>query len=38
MLGRTLERIVGEKYEDWISKNIIKPLGMNNSGFNLLAA
>ena len=38
VLGRTLESVVGERYEDWITNNILKPLGMANSGFDLVAS
>ena len=33
LLGRSLERIWGEKYEDYMSTNIFKPIGMNSTGF-----
>jgi CubicO group peptidase (beta-lactamase class C family) len=32
VLGYLLERISGETYEDFVQKNIFKPLGMNDSG------
>ena len=36
VLGRTLERVAKESYDDWVMENIIKPLGMKNTGFDLL--
>ncbi|XP_065053978.1 beta-lactamase-like protein 2 isoform X2 [Rhopilema esculentum] len=36
VLGRTLERVAKESYDDWVKENIIKPLGMKNTGFDLL--
>eukprot|EP00794_Sanderia_malayensis_P003697 gene3697-4217_t len=37
VLGSALEKIAGVKYMDWVTNNIIKPLGMENSGFDLVA-
>ena len=33
LLGRTLERVWGEEYEDYMVDNIFTPIGMNSSGF-----
>jgi len=33
LLGILVERVSGQKYADYISENIFKPLGMNASGF-----
>lgn len=33
LLGILIERVSGQKYADYISENIFKPLGMNASGF-----
>jgi CubicO group peptidase (beta-lactamase class C family) len=32
-LGLIIESITGEKYRDYVAKNIFAPAGMNNSGF-----
>jgi CubicO group peptidase (beta-lactamase class C family) len=32
VLGYLIERISGQTYEDFVQKNIFKPLGMNDSG------
>ena len=33
LLGYIIEKLSGESYESFISKNIFKPLGMKNSGY-----
>ena len=33
LLGIVIERVSGMKYEEYIARNIFKPLGMNSSGF-----
>ena len=33
LLGRLLEEIVGMKYEDYVHRFILSPLGMANTGF-----
>ncbi|HLI51193.1 MAG TPA: serine hydrolase domain-containing protein [Thermomicrobiaceae bacterium] len=33
MMGQTLARIAGEPYRDYITNHILRPLGMNASGF-----
>lgn len=39
LIGRVLsERVLNQTYESWVINNILKPLGMENTGFNLTAA
>jgi len=35
ILGRGLEGVVNKPYEEWIEANILQPLGMTSSGFNI---
>ncbi len=35
VLGYVIEHIVGKSYEQFLTETILKPLGMNNSNFNL---
>lgn len=35
VLGHVLAAVVGQRYEDWVVENILGPLGMSSSGFNL---
>ncbi len=34
MLGYIIEQITGKTYETFVAKNILKPLGMNDSGYH----
>ena len=34
LLGYLLEKVSGEKYQDFIQKNIFDPLGMKDSGYD----
>lgn len=33
MMGQTLSRLAGEPYRDYITNHVLRPLGMNESGF-----
>lgn len=35
LLGRLLEELVGESFESYVEKNILKPLNMANTGFTV---
>ena len=37
ILGSVLEGIVNTTFAEWATKNIVRPLGMNDSGFDILA-
>ena len=37
VLGSVLQKIVNESFTDWTMKNIVHPLGMKDSGFDILA-
>ncbi len=37
LLGRALEKVVNTSYEEWVTKNILKPLNMKSSGFDAVA-
>ena len=37
VLGSVLEKIVNEPFTEWTMKNIVRPLGMKDSGFDILA-
>jgi CubicO group peptidase (beta-lactamase class C family) len=34
LLGMIIEQATGERFEDYLEKNVFKPLGLNNSFFN----
>jgi CubicO group peptidase (beta-lactamase class C family) len=34
LLGYLIEKITGQRYQDFVEKNIFKPLGMQNSGYD----
>ena len=34
MLGYIIERVSGERYEDFLRKSIYEPLGMSDSGYD----
>lgn len=36
LLGRILERRTNQTLEEWIEKNILRPLGMENTGFDIM--
>lgn len=38
LLGSLIEKISGQRYQDFVINNIFKPLGMNNSGYDSHAA
>lgn len=33
LLGRALEKVAGQRYEDYMKQKILDPMGMNASGF-----
>ena len=35
VLGHTLERIAGQPYAQYVTEQILRPLGMTSSGFDL---
>jgi CubicO group peptidase (beta-lactamase class C family) len=37
LLGMIIEKVTGERFEDYLEKEVFKPLGMNNSFFNYTA-
>jgi CubicO group peptidase (beta-lactamase class C family) len=37
VLGYIIQKITGSSYDQYINENILQPLGMNNSNFNLLS-
>jgi CubicO group peptidase (beta-lactamase class C family) len=38
LLGMIIEKVCGKSYEDYLSENIFKPLGMANTGYDNTAA
>eukprot|EP01114_Cavostelium_apophysatum_P014480 TRINITY_DN3772_c0_g1_i2.p1 TRINITY_DN3772_c0_g1~~TRINITY_DN3772_c0_g1_i2.p1 ORF type:complete len:391 (-),score=44.99 TRINITY_DN3772_c0_g1_i2:35-1207(-) len=38
LIGRLLERVIGISYEDWVEKQILAPLEMSRTGYNLTKA
>lgn len=35
LIGRLLEKVVGQSYEDYVVQNILRPLNMSDSGFDV---